>query len=306
MDNIWCFTKKVGIQFGGVTSAHTDPILIDYLAVLGEGQSLDGGGGQLGLIQVYGAEFIGDTEGWTVDWTTGTNLEVDDDNLIVNQDWSQSDQFAINVPGGNISIDTSELITFSVNIFLPQEYENETGLYFKLYAKHGDDWAWGETSQKGIDDFTPGAWNKIVFENTDWTSFGALQALGIQFGGIATVHTEAITIDYVHAEVECIIPEELETLLNMSFTEQSDADLWTLDYSDGGFNSETLANAKNHGFGVVPYGWLAWSWKGNGAETAVLDMSTAENSVELTTRGNEIVNGPNGIKASSTPAGFGN
>jgi hypothetical protein len=34
-------------------------------------------------------------------------------------------------------------------------------------------------------------------------------------------------------------------------------------------------------------------------------MSTSEDTVELTTRGNEIVNGPNGIKASSIPAGFG-
>jgi hypothetical protein len=66
-----------------------------------------------------------------------------------------------------------------------------------------------------------------------------------------------------------------------------------------------LENAKIHGFGVVPYGWMAWSWKGNGEETKGFDMSTSEDSVELTTRGNEIVNGPNGIKASSVAAGFG-
>ena len=297
--------KKLGIQFGGVTTAHADPILVDYVAILEEGQSMDGGGAQLGQLVVYGAEFVGETQGWAKDWTAGTVLSTDDDNLIVTQDWGLSDQFAITAGAADINIDTSKPVSFKVKLFLPQDYAAESGIYFKVYTKHGDSWAWGQTNDVSADAFTPGAWNEIVFSNLDWSSFGELKALGLQFGGITSSHAEPITIDYIRAEQEGLVPVELDTLLNMSFTEQSDADAWTLDYAEGGFTAEVLANAKVHGFGVVPYGWMAWSWKGNGETTKGLDMSTSESSVELTTRGNEIVNGPNGIKASSEPAGFG-
>ncbi len=49
-------------------------------------------------------------------------------------------------------------------------------------------------------------------------------------------------------------------------------------------------------------GWLAWSWKGNGKDTHVLDMSNAYGAADLTRRGEEIVNGPDGLKATAKPA----
>ena len=45
-------------------------------------------------------------------------------------------------------------------------------------------------------------------------------------------------------------------------------------------------------------GWIAWSWKGNGGATHVLDMSRSYGAVDLSRRGNDVVNGPDGIKAS--------
>ena len=39
----------------------------------------------------------------------------------------------------------------------------------------------------------------------------------------------------------------------------------------------------------VLVGWLAWSWKGNGGATRVLDMSQDYGKVTLTRRGEEIV-----------------
>ena len=36
-------------------------------------------------------------------------------------------------------------------------------------------------------------------------------------------------------------------------------------------------------------GWIAWSWKGNGAATRVLDMSRSYGTVDLTRRGQEVV-----------------
>ncbi|MFN7250401.1 MAG: glycoside hydrolase family 5 protein [Anaerobacillus sp.] len=46
-------------------------------------------------------------------------------------------------------------------------------------------------------------------------------------------------------------------------------------------------------------GWLAWSWKGNGPEWAYLDMANDWAGTSLTWYGNRIVNGTNGIRATS-------
>lgn len=45
-------------------------------------------------------------------------------------------------------------------------------------------------------------------------------------------------------------------------------------------------------------GWIAWSWKGNGGATKVLDMSRSYGTVDLTRRGQDVVDSPAGIKAS--------
>ncbi|UOQ48919.1 glycoside hydrolase family 5 protein [Gracilibacillus caseinilyticus] len=67
-------------------------------------------------------------------------------------------------------------------------------------------------------------------------------------------------------------------------------------HTDGDVDEDTIlsyANQKN-------VGWLAWSWKGNGSEWDYLDLSNDWNGNNLTTWGNRIVNGSNGIKATST------
>lgn len=50
-------------------------------------------------------------------------------------------------------------------------------------------------------------------------------------------------------------------------------------------------------------GWLAWSWKGNGPTWAYLDLSNDWAGTSLTGWGNTIVNGSNGIKATSVLSG---
>lgn len=49
-------------------------------------------------------------------------------------------------------------------------------------------------------------------------------------------------------------------------------------------------------------GWIAWSWKGNGAgEEEVLDMSYDYGSINLSPRGNDIVFGEDGIRQTASP-----
>lgn len=58
-----------------------------------------------------------------------------------------------------------------------------------------------------------------------------------------------------------------------------------------------LATAQSRGIG-----WLAWSWSGNGGSDAVLDMTNNFNPNSLTTWGNRVVNGTNGLRATGRQA----
>ncbi|MDN4502584.1 cellulase family glycosylhydrolase [Alteromonadaceae bacterium BrNp21-10] len=301
--------QRFGIEMGGVVmTENTDPILVDYMAVLGDGQSLDAGG-VLGLITQYEQDFIGELGGWerdTYEDLTGA-IAVEGTDLALSQQWSSKDQLGFYVAGGVANLDTSAPITLSARVYIPASYSDASSLFFRFYVQHGDDWSgWNTTEDKVFADFNIGGWTDVTFEDVDFTMVQTLQRLGIQVGGVGADKAESIMIDYVRVEKIGLVPLELETLFNMSFNNADEVDAWTLDYAEGGFDETSLADAKVHGYGVVPYGWIAWSWKGNGGDAVVLDMSTSENSVELTTRGNEIVNGPNGIQSSALPAGFGN
>ena len=49
-------------------------------------------------------------------------------------------------------------------------------------------------------------------------------------------------------------------------------------------------------------GYLAWSWTGNSDYVGYLDLSVNGSASQLTQWGEDIINGPNGIRATSLPA----
>ncbi|BAL89262.1 putative glycosyl hydrolase [Actinoplanes missouriensis 431] len=70
------------------------------------------------------------------------------------------------------------------------------------------------------------------------------------------------------------------------------------DHSDGNPDEDTiLATAQARGIG-----YLGWSWSGNGGGVEYLDMVTDFNPSALTTWGQRIFNGANGIKATAVEA----
>ena len=51
------------------------------------------------------------------------------------------------------------------------------------------------------------------------------------------------------------------------------------------------------------YGYLAWSWTGNGGGVEYLDLTARSGSAnELSAWGNGVINGANGIRATAEPA----
>ena len=70
------------------------------------------------------------------------------------------------------------------------------------------------------------------------------------------------------------------------------------DHSDGNPDEDTiLATAESLGLG-----YLGWSWSGNGGGVEYLDLVTNFNAAALTTWGQRLFNGPNGIRATSREA----
>jgi mannan endo-1,4-beta-mannosidase len=69
-------------------------------------------------------------------------------------------------------------------------------------------------------------------------------------------------------------------------------------HSDGNPDEDTiLATARSQGIG-----YLGWSWSGNGGGVEYLDMATNFDPARLTTWGQRIFNGTNGIRATSRQA----
>ncbi|MFG3555368.1 cellulase family glycosylhydrolase [Micromonospora sp. NPDC047557] len=69
-------------------------------------------------------------------------------------------------------------------------------------------------------------------------------------------------------------------------------------HSDGDPDEDTiLAYSQANGIG-----WLGWSWSGNGGGVEYLDMATAFNPASLTTWGQRIFNGVNGIRQTAREA----
>ncbi|GGN63339.1 hypothetical protein GCM10010112_22520 [Actinoplanes lobatus] len=69
-------------------------------------------------------------------------------------------------------------------------------------------------------------------------------------------------------------------------------------HSDGNPDEDTiLATAQQRGIG-----YLGWSWSGNGGGVEYLDMVTSFNPAQLTSWGQRIFNGANGIKATAKEA----
>jgi mannan endo-1,4-beta-mannosidase len=70
------------------------------------------------------------------------------------------------------------------------------------------------------------------------------------------------------------------------------------DHSDGNPDEDTiLATTQARGIG-----YLGWSWSGNGGGVEYLDLVTGFNAAQLTTWGQRLFNGANGIKATSREA----
>lgn len=213
----------------------------------------------------------------------------------------------------NNDINLSGPLTIKTKVFIPANYSG-TDLSMHIYIQDGTWGGWFQTPDKTMSSFVPGQWNEVDFViNSFGDGFNTKlvpHSFGIQFNGIAGLNGGSIKLKDIEFIGTTYIDDSTPALL-VDFAQQSDLAKVKFDFATDGFTESGLAASKSWGYKVKPFGWIASSWRGNKDLAAVLDLSISENvtdpkniSYVLTTRGDEILNSANGIRATSVLATF--
>lgn len=309
--------NRIGMQILNITTAKTEGLIVDNIVV-----------SDLPIIQtetIYNAVFS-DDEGWGIGGGAGEDeegaleqVEVDGEGVVallptwgdgVNQTQVRYDS-ASSLP---TPIDPSQSLVVSFDIFFPEEYSVESSMYFQIFM-NGYGWVgFAGFGYTGVSGLTLNQWNTIIITINDFKNDAGYisddfnlefspVAFGIQIAGVEEVKSQAILIDNFKITMD-VGDFTDKILLDLTFENSTEVESFVVDESPDlsqfDWVSAFTGDEKQQGFGVDSFGWIAWSWKG-GEE---LDISNQEASVDLTQRGEEIVNDLSGIGATSIPASF--
>lgn len=312
--------KRFGVELGGVTTGKTEAVRFDNVRFVAGEIAED--------IVLVDTQFAAGLEGWARAWGAGEGeldaVSLTDGALSILPTWTgDPTNISVGVATASLSpaIDLTQEITVSFDIFIPNEYSSEAGLYVQPYMQDNVWSGFASLNYVGFDSLSFGQWNTLTVTLEDFVadagnvSAGFIlnappQRVGIEIGGITSAKTEALKVD----DFRITSPpasQETEVLLDFKFTDVSEFDAFTFDFAGGTLDEAAVANAITHSYGGKPFGWLAWSWKGNSGESAVLDMSNIEgfvdgtdNLLDLTERGEQVVNGINGIAETAIEVEF--
>ncbi|MGV8834673.1 hypothetical protein [Cellvibrio sp.] len=292
--------QAFGIQLGGFSGAMAEPLLVDFIEINDPNKKNT----KIINAQQLASAFDGDAEAYSVIWDKMASLAVVDGVLEVRNTNTGGDA---DVAVGKGDINSKKLnltgpVTIRAKVFVPANLAGNTDFFFNFFMQ---DAGWNHFSfpTMTIDQFTPGEWTEIeIVEDTFNPNFnrsGNLQHFGFQFGGPGVNATIKVDDVQIWGNVEV---EDAQPILTMGFESQAEVDAFKFDYAGGALSDGVLAgaNAKAWTNSTLPFGWIANSWIGNGG----YDMSLSESALDLTPRGEEIVNGEYGIKATSAPVNF--
>ncbi len=294
--------QAFGLQIGGFSGAEVEPILIDSISISDPNARPT----KTVTALQYKATFTRGTEEFVnAGWDGGQAVTaMENGELLVTV--PDGDGGAINKRDINSisEIDFRGGITVKMKVFIPADWAGDD-FWLKFFMQDGDNWTHFEyTPALTVDSFIPGEWTQLEFSVTefpaDFSRTLKPNMFGMQYGNVpaGTIKLDDIEI-YGDIQVD-----DSQPILTIDFSTQAQLDAFVFDFAGGGFSESAVATAKYADWRVVPFGWAASSWKGHTGDTAVLDISNDEDLVNLTERGEEIVNGPLGIMETSLPANF--
>lgn len=293
--------QTFGLQIGGFSGTEVEPILIDSISISDPNARPTK---TITALQ-YKASFTKGVEGFVnATWDGGKPvLDATGGELSVTV---PADDFgAINKADVNsiAEIDFKGGITVKMKLFIPADWAGDD-FWLKFFFQDGN-WKHFEfTPELTTNDLKAGEWNELEFKVTEFPD-GFSRTLKPQMFGMQYRFVPAGTIKIDDIEIYGDIQiDDSQPILSVDFSTQAQHDAFKFDFAGGGFSESAVATAKYADWRVIPFGWTANSWKGNTGDNAVLDISKDEDLVNLTERGEEIVNGTAGIKQTSIPVNF--
>ncbi|MCP8900985.1 hypothetical protein [Gilvimarinus xylanilyticus] len=290
--------QAFGLQVGGISTPKSDPIMIDSIVI----EDPSARPTKIVTDTQYKATFSNGTEGFVNAGWDGGQVELAnvDDALVATV--PAGDTGAVNKAdvnsvreinfGGNLSV--------KAKILLPESFEG-TDFWMQFFFQSGSwqHFAFGPVDMEAI---TFGEWSEVEFEITDedypedFARTLSPQMFGFQYG-------DTVAGDIMVDDIEIIgdsVVDDLQPIYEQGFETEGSVDDLTVDFTAGALDAGSMLAAKMTGYHVVPFGWTASTWYDDSALTIAEDVL----GEVLTERGEEIVNGENGITATSMPVMF--
>lgn len=293
--------QAFGLQIGGFSGSEAEPILVDFISISDPNARPT----KTVTALQYKASFTKGIEGFVnAGWDGGKAVtSMENGELLVTV--PDGDGGAINKADINsiAEINFKGGITVKMKVFIPANWAGDD-FWLKFFMQDGNWTHFEYTPSLTVESFTPGEWTELEFKVTDFpANFSRTlkpQMFGMQYGNVP-VGTIKIDDLEIYGDIQI---DDSQPILRVSFATQEQFDAFKFDFASGGFSESAVATAKYTDYRVIPFGWTASSWKGHVGEAAVLDISVDEDMVNLTQRGEEIVNGPAGIAQTSHQVNF--
>ncbi|PUA27987.1 MAG: hypothetical protein B0W54_15900 [Cellvibrio sp. 79] len=293
--------KEIVFQLWSLDGVPTSPILIDSITVT----DVNAKPTKIITDTQYKSSFVKNTDGFVVDWGGKSTVAAVDGELVINTVAGDSGLVnKSNVESVN-EINFGGGITVKAKVFIPADYA-ANDLWMQFIFQDGNYKHFSVSPGLSLASFTPGEWTALEFivKETDYPAVFS-RTLKPKVFGFQFANTVAGSIKVKDFEIiGQLVVDDSQPLFNATFETKEQFNGVTLDRTGGAFTPTALANAKSESWKIVPFGWLATSWFGNTGDKAVLNISNTEDRVDLTKRGEEVVNGFGGIAETAKPASF--
>lgn len=289
--------QRFGLQVGGYVMPKTQPILIDSFII----EDPLARPTKTIIASQYKASFSSGTEGFEPAWGTEVTVTQADGELLATVPVNSA--AAVNKADikGVQEVDFSGGISVKARIFVPEGFTGEN-FWLKFFFQDGQ---WNHMDLEPTltaTDLTEGEWNDVEFSVNQYpANFSrslSPNMFAFQVGGNAVAGTVKLDDIEILGEVKI---DDTQPMLTYDFSTPEQFARFTPDISLSTFDESVLFSSKMSGWKIVPYGWIATTWIGSG-ESEALSISSSEDLVQLTERGEEVVNGEGGIAQTSIPA----
>lgn len=286
-----------GLQIGGYTMPNSDPILIDSISISDPNAKPT----KTVTVSQYKATFSKGTEGFVNAGWDGGQAVLAATNGELQVTVPAGDKGAINKADVNAvaEIDLRGNVVVKAKLFVPADWAGKD-YSFKFFMQDGN-WHHYQYAEALSTDLSPGNWTSLEFKVTSFPD-GFSRVLKPQMFGVQLNNMPGGTFKLDDIEIVGDTQvDDSQPIWTLNFNTFEQYDSVKFDFGTGSLTESAVATAKAPEWKIIPFGWTATSWIGNTGDKAALDISKQEGVVDLTARGEDIVNSMFGIRATSAP-----